>query len=157
MLQTRTGQSRFPISVLATQTPQPLTFCVVCDAVDGDCGHQAARYLQDIVYEPGPYGGWKVPESERARWDVGPIRIADKPKPSEKERDIEDLILEIADVFYLEPPLEQELREAHKDSPLKVSRLVAATLTGATDGSLHTPAGFLRKRLASMPGGTKAP
>ncbi len=142
---------------MATQTPKPISFCVVCDAVDGDCGHQAARYLQDIVYEPGPQGGWSA-EHERARWDAAPLRVLAQPKTEPQARDVEDLVDDLAESVYLDQQLEARFRTTHALDPLRTSRLAAATIEGAMRGSLTNPGGFLAKRLAEIEHGkTKAP
>ncbi len=136
--------------------------CVVCDAHTGECNHTGARYLAPIVYETVYDKNWKrlglsVPDHERERWDAPPLRATQKPKPNEHERDVDELVAELGDVFYLDPPLEARLRSAHAVEPLRVSRLAAATIAGASDGSLHTPAAFLAKRLVGIePGKTKA-
>ncbi len=143
---------------MATQTPKPISYCVICDAVEGDCGHQAARYLQDIVYEPAPMGGWIVPDHERERWDAAPLRATPPPKVSDEARDIDDIVRDLAAAVYLDPPLEATLRATHGLDPTGVTRLAAATLTGATSGQLTSPGGFLVKRLAEIQRSkTKAP
>ncbi len=130
---------------------------MICDASEGDCAHNTHRYLEDIVYHKTT-AGFVVPAHERARWDAAPLRVEPKPKPNEAECDIDEVVAELGDVFYLDAPLEARLRSAHHDEPLRVSRLAAATLSGAADGSLHTPAAFLAKRLAGIEHGkTKAP
>ncbi len=145
------------MSTVDQHLAQPRSYCVVCDAEEGECGHNTHRYLEDIVYLPAEGGGWIVPESERARWDAAPLTVAAKPRPNEAERDVDELVAELGDVLYLDPQLEARVRSAHQVEPLRVSRLAAATIAGASDGSLHTPAAFLAKRLAGLEHGkTKA-
>ncbi len=128
----------------------PRSFCVVCDAEVGQCGHNTHRYLEDIVYLPAKGGGWIVPESERARWDAAPLTVAPKPKVNQEARDIDAVVRDISDIVYLDPPLEANLRTTHALDPLGVSRLAAATIAGAATGKLTSPGGFLMKRLAEI-------
>lgn len=136
-----------------TQT-KPRSFCIICDAAEGECDHGGRLYLEPIVYEaiePGnPFGGYHVPDHERQRWDQAPLRPAPKAPVMEEERSVEDLIVDLSAVMYLEPPLEYQFRTVHKLWPLRVSRLTAETVKGAGNGSLHNAGGFLRSRLAQL-------
>ncbi len=133
------------------------SYCVHCDAEPGDCTHNGNRYLEDIVYED-TIGGWKVPEHERARWDAAPLLVTPKPTVDPTAKDIEDIVLDLAGVVYLDHPLEVRLRTTHAIDPVMVSRLAAATIEGATRGSLTNPGGFLTSRLADIERDkTKAP
>ncbi len=138
---------------METIQTKPRSFCITCDAAEGQCDHGGRRYLEPIVYEqiePGnPFGGLKVPDHERERWNQGPIRVTSQPRV-EEARDVEDLILDLSAIMFLEPPLEAQLRTIQKVEPLRVSRLTNATIEGAAKGTLHNPAGFLRSRLAQL-------
>ena len=138
---------------METAQAKPRSFCIICDAAEGECEHGGRRYLEPIVYEaiePGnPFGGLKVPDHERERWNQAPLRVATQPRV-EEARDVEDLILDLSAVMFLEPPLEAQFRTIHKAEPLRTSRLTNATIEGAAKGSLHNPAGFLRSRLAQL-------
>jgi hypothetical protein len=53
------------------------SYCVVCDALPGECNHDGPRYLDPIRYEEMTEPGsktrtWKVPEHERWRVDNPP-------------------------------------------------------------------------------------
>ena len=141
---------------METAQTKPRSFCIICDAAEGECEHHGRRYLEPIEYqqiEPGnPFGGLKVPDHERERWNQAPLRVAtpDRPPVVEEARDVEDLILDLSAVMFLEPPLEAQFRTIHKLEPLRLSRLTNATIEGAAKGTLHNPAGFLRSRLAQL-------
>ncbi len=136
-----------------TQT-KPRSFCIICDAAEGQCDHGGRRYLEPIEYEqiePGnPFGGLHVPDHERERWDQAPLRIGKPKRVVEEARDVEDLILDLQGVCYIDPPLEQQFRSIHKLQPLRTSHLTTAIVQGASTGKLTNPAGLLWKRLAEL-------
>ncbi len=125
------------------------SFCVVCDAEPGGCTHQAARYLEDITYQPGPSGGWIVPDHEKERWHAPSLRPEPR-TPADEPRPIGDLLADVDGLVYMDDRLEQRLRDLHQLEPLKVTRLVAALLDGVARGSLVNPGGFLTQRAQEL-------
>lgn len=110
--------------------------------------------LEPIVYEPvyddaGRRMGWRVPESEREAWFAPPRPEPRKPV-DEEARDIEDLVVELESLLWLDEQLERKLRAAHELEPLQVTRLAAALRLGVAEGRLRSPGGFLLKRLGEL-------
>ena len=110
--------------------------------VDEDTG---VRYLEDIVYERVPGGGWKVPEHERDRWATPPVWKA-APVPAQEAKPLERLVVELEAWVDLDALLERQLRNAYDVQPVRVTRAVASVISAAEARSLRNPAGVLMRR-----------
>ena len=121
--------------------------------VDDDTG---VRYLEDIVYERVPGGGWKVPDHERDRWDNPPVWKA-APAPEQQAKPLERLVVELEAWVDLDALLERQLRNAYDVQPVRVTRAVASVISAAEARSLRNPAGVLMRRLRDIVKGQPTP
>ena len=116
--------------------------------------------MDEIVYEPvlneqAVRVAWAVPNHERARWDAGEEiqarwRRTDGGPPRGDSRDIQRLVVELEAWLDVDTPLESQLRAAHEEEPVKVTRLVDKAIAGAKSGALTNPGGWLWSRLKEV-------
>lgn len=143
----RTGRRRVSAAALET-------YCVVCDAIPGDCGHGGARYLEGIDYErvendAGMLTGWQVPALERERFENGSGMIAGKPEVG-TPRPVGKLIVALEQWVYLDDRLERAIRSSYELEQAKVTRLVDYTIDQARAGKLKNPGAFLASRVKEI-------
>lgn len=141
-----------PADVLAQRS-----YCVECDAVVGDCDHDAHRYLAPISHrliegtDPQTWQ-WKRPGSEQWRqwnpWDSWP-----KPAPSERDEPViplANLLAALERRMDLGGPLEDLVRDSYATDPLRTSRACTRLLDDAERQQLRSPGGILFARLKNL-------
>jgi len=138
--------------------PDQRSYCVQCDSEVDPCPDhpKSPRYLDDIVYEKVPTGGWKVPEAERERWE-NPVKAAKAVLSQPQPKPIQRLVVELEGWIFMSDKLEAQLRSAYEINPQRVSRLAERTIDGARRQSLSNPGGFLAKNVNDMLGNDKSP
>jgi len=125
------------------------SYCVQCDSEVNPCPDhpKSPRYLDDIVYEKVPTGGWKVPEEERERWE-NPPALTKRTFIPQPTKSIQRLIVELEGWIYLTEEVEQTIRSAYEKNPSRVSRLVEKVVDDARrpgDDGLSNPQAYLMK------------
>lgn len=141
-------------------TPPPpqkaVSYCVVCDALPGECDHAGPRYLDPIVYErvegTGAKSRWHVPDSERWRVD-NPPSTWPQPAPRQHTAPAEPLghlIAKLEAWIELDDKLEGDLRETYAHDPDKTSRLVLSIIEKAESRQVRSPAGLLVTKLREL-------
>jgi hypothetical protein len=130
-------------------TATTLSYCTVCDALPGECSHNGARYLDDVVYEREEGLGWKVPDAERDRWNH-PVKVHAPAPPGQEPTPLPRLIVEVEAWISLDHALEERLGAAYERDPLKTTRLCDNIVRAAAAGSLSSPGGLLWKRLGEI-------
>lgn len=134
----------------------PVSYCVVCDALPGECDHNGHRYLDPIQYEKveAPEGGrvsWRVPDSERARVDNPPSTWPKAPPRQHRPaRPLDELLADASRHVYVDDRLEGQLESLYAFDPVAVTEIVAAVIDGAGTGSMHSPSAFLASRLKRL-------
>ena len=111
--------------------------------VDEESG---ARYLEDISYERMECGGWKIPDSERARCDQ-PVRGEPRTVAAPMYRDFDNLVAELAYWLFLDHRLKAQLKELYNRDPVRATRMVERVVTAASAGGLSSPDGYLASLL----------
>lgn len=125
------------------------SYCCTCDAPQStDCGHDSLRYLDPIVYERTEFGCWRVPDSERERWD-NPV-LAERRLTNENIVPIARLIVQLEAQVLLDELLEKRIRNAYEAEPGKVSRIVEHVTEQARQGKLSSPGGLLISKLRDI-------
>lgn len=125
------------------------SYCIRCDAPTGDeCGHDAPRYLEPLIYERTEEGGYRVPAAERERFD-NPITV-ERPLVNENVVPIQRLVVQLEAFVLLDKPLEKRVRSAYDVHPGKVSRIVENVVAQSQAGRLHSPGGVLVAKLREL-------
>ncbi len=132
-------------------TTATVSYCVVCDALPGECTHNTHRYLADITYEPQESGGWKVPEHERERWEAPPLRPEPRPV-NEEAMTVQAILAMLEPVAYIDDRLELRIRDAYEQDPLRMTRLAVSVSEAAAAGSLRNAGGLLHSRVVELQG-----
>lgn len=126
------------------------TYCINCDAEEGQCDCGGARYLEAVQYERRPDGrGWRVPDGdERELWEKLERRRGlrvDTPPP--KPTSLERLVEQLDYWLFLGKATRERLEQAYAKHPLRVTRLCETTINGASSGRLSQPDLYLDARL----------
>lgn len=120
------------------------SYCVICDALPGECDHNGARYLDPILYEDGG----RVPDHERERWRKWGKGSSTYTPAIDTETLSLAAILELLDPWQPSEQLIERLTVAYGQYPVWLSRLTRAILDTA---GVRNPCGLLWHRLGRQP------
>lgn len=135
---------------IARQVAQlvPPSFCVECDAPEGECPHNGARYhLSWFEYQTAPGSGKIKPEYEE--WFHRNDHGFDSKKPLPEAKPLAHLLAALEAWVDLTPSLERQLNEAYKLEPLKVTKITEVVVKAGEDG-FRSPGGILVNRLKEI-------
>lgn len=132
------------------------SYCTICDNTQQPCRQHptATRYLDAITYQKTEHG-WKVPDSERQRWE-NPVK-GQPPRRIDnggETRPIQALVAELEGWLFLSNTLETTVRAAYHTNPQRTTRLVDKVVAGARDQALGNPEGYLAKHASEITAGT---
>lgn len=130
------------------------TYCVICDST-GDCGHNAARYLDDIVYEEAA-AGWTPSETEKERWNRKPIAVPTRQPVPDEIPPLQRLVVELEAQVFMDSPLEMLLRSTYELDAGRTASTVAHVVEQTKLGKLRSPGGLLVKKLREIEGKSAA-
>lgn len=129
----------------------PPSFCVACDAAEGECDHRGARYHESwFEYQTAPGSGKIRPEYEVwfHRNDHGFENLEERSAP--KPRSLATVRAELSPWVYFDDSLESRLEAAYELNPHQVSLLSADLRGGFEAGRIEKPGGTLVSALKKI-------
>jgi hypothetical protein len=155
------GDADAPVSTL--EWPPPLValeqpaYCIACDAPRGECDHIVGHYLEPLVYtqlegtDPKSFR-WARGADEKWRTD-NPQDTWPKAAPLERVEaatPLPELLAALERRMELGNNLEDLVREAYANDPLKTSRACTRLLDDAERQQFRSPGGILFSRLKHL-------
>jgi hypothetical protein len=130
---------------------EPPSFCVACDAREGECGHGGARYHESwFEYQTAP-GSGKIDPQYRDWFDANPHGFENQEeRPAPKARPFEKILAELEPWIFLNESLRSRLEEAYHSNPLQTSLMSADLRFALEAGKLLNPGGTLVNRLKGI-------
>lgn len=126
----------------------PPSFCVACDAPEGECAHTGARYHDSwFELQTKPGSGKIKPEYEE--WFHRNDHGFDSKRPEPEAKPLAHLLVALEPWVDLTPSLERQLSEAYKLEPLKTTKITEVVVKAGEDG-FRAPGGILVNRLKEI-------
>lgn len=138
---------------MSETTDRPtVSYCVQCDALPGKCAHTGPRYLDPIVYEATEESGWRVPDTERKRWDyngwVGGKRTDGNDLERAAPQLLRDLLIALEPIVLLDEQLRALIADSYEANAFQTGLAIDSVRKRASD--LQNPSGWLVKRLREI-------